>query len=315
MEQNKKSQPMLLLSLLGEQPIPNLLPLWQYAQYDSVRFAATTRTYPLALSLAAAIPQDPRLAHLQVLDPLLLEAYNLATARRAINQALVDHHREGKQVCLNLTGGTKLMSLAALQAAFGSGTPLLYVATESNEVIHLSPDGSELRRDPLEVHISVNQYLLAHELQSSYDSAFRPGMEKAPVHHSQPGSYLEEQVARAALKEGVFDDVRRGLYIRRQVDHGYVVNELDVVVTRNGRLAVCSCKSGSATTPKMREWIYELYSLSSREAAGIYCGKVLVVDQPEIPPAIIQRAQGMHVRLVYGQELDKISHHLLKATQ
>lgn len=35
---------MMLLTLLGEQPIPNLLPLWQYPEFDCIRFAATERT-------------------------------------------------------------------------------------------------------------------------------------------------------------------------------------------------------------------------------------------------------------------------------
>ncbi len=306
---------MLLLSLLGEQPIPNLLPLWQYPQYSAVRFVATRRTLPLAHALAAVIAQDAQLAgRLQALEPLDIDAYDLAAARRSINQALVDHQREGHEVHLNLTGGTKLMSLAGLQAAFGSGTPLLYVASEIGQVIRLAPDGSESGREALRVRISARQYLAAHGLQSSGDQAFRPGLEETSGRASHPGSYLEETVARQAQQSGAFDDIRRGLYIRKAVSGGFVLNELDVVVTRSGRLAVCSCKSGGATTPKLREWIYELYSLSSREAAGIYCGKVLVVDQPSLPDAIRQRAKAMDVRLVYGSEVNHAADHLLHAT-
>jgi len=110
---------MLLLSLTGEQPIPNLLPLWQFPEYTATQFAATRTTLPVVEALAAAIRQDVQLKHIEVLETLRLEAYDIAQARYALAAALVAQQAQGREVRLNLTGGTKLMSLAALQAAFG----------------------------------------------------------------------------------------------------------------------------------------------------------------------------------------------------
>jgi hypothetical protein len=292
---------MLLLSLIGEQPIPSLLPLWQFPEYTATQFAATRTTLPVAQTLAAAIRQDAQLKHIDVLEPLLLEAYAIAQARDALSAALVAHRAQGREVCLNLTGGTKLMSLAALQAAFGSGVKLLYVSTEENQVIHLASDGSELARQPIQVRISIEQYLAAHGLQVEA----RPAALK-------DGSALEEIVARRAFESGSFDDVRRNVFIRRRTERGPVENELDVVVTRNGRLAVCSCKSGGKIT---KEHIYELASLSRREAAGIYCGKVLVTDHPDPTRAVRDRARSMGVHLVYGKEQENVVEHFLAATR
>jgi hypothetical protein len=295
---------MLLLSLIGEQPIPNLLPLWQFPEYSATQFAATRTTLPMAHTLAAAVRRDAQLKKVDVLEPLLLEAYDIAQARDVLTAALVTHRAQGREVCLNLTGGTKLMSLAALQAAFGSGIRLLYISSEQNQVIMLASDGSERARQPIQVRISAEQYLAAHGLEVE-PAGRRPSELK-------DGSWLEEIVARRALESGSFDDVRRNVFIRKHSERGLVENELDVVVTRNGRLAVCSCKSGRKIT---KEQLYELTSLSRREAAGIYCGKVLVTDLAELSQALRERARSMGVHLVYGKELERVAEHLLAATR
>ena len=73
---------MLLLSLVGEQPIPNLIPLWQYRQLSATQFAATDKTWLLAEQLAAAMRSDPALKAVEVLPPLKLEAYDMARRAR-----------------------------------------------------------------------------------------------------------------------------------------------------------------------------------------------------------------------------------------
>ncbi len=299
---------MILLSLLGEQPIPNLLPLWQDRRYTATQFAATRATLDLASQLARFISRDPQLSRLAVLEPLSLPPYDIAGARAVLAGRLAECQQAGQPVTLNLTGGTKVMSLAALQAAFGSGVPLLYVSTEENRLITLGSDGAERASEPIQVRITVEQYLRAHGLEVSDTPNFgrREVRARATV-----GDPLEQRVFQAARKAGVFDDVRRQVFIRRFTERGPVVNELDVLVTRNGRLAVCSCKSGRAVS---KEALYELASLSRRESAGIYCGKLLVSDQPELPSAIRDRARASGIHLVYGPELPNVASHLRLAT-
>lgn len=300
---------MLLLSLLGEQPIPNLLPLWQDSRYTATQFAATQATLPLAVQLASFIRRDPQLGRLTVLETIRLAPYDLAQSRAVLSGRLADCQLAGQPVCLNFTGGTKLMGLAALQAAFGSGVSLLYVATEENRLITLGSDGAERASEPIRVRVDVEQYLRAHGL----DVGTSPNFGRGPARPRQAvGDPLEQRVFQAARKAGVFDDVRRQVFIRRFTERGPVLNELDIVVTRNGRLVVCSCKSGRSAT---REALYELASLSRREAAGIYCGKVLVSDQPDLPPALRDRARASGVRLVYGPELPNVASHLRLAAE
>lgn len=49
---------MILLSLVGEQPIPNLIPLWQNAAIRSVQFVASETTLKVAENLAHVVKSD-----------------------------------------------------------------------------------------------------------------------------------------------------------------------------------------------------------------------------------------------------------------
>ncbi len=286
---------MILLTLLGEQPLPNLMPLWQYRRFDAMQFVISERTRELAETLAAYLPEDPQVGDLLLLPPLAVPPYDLPAARLKIGECLLQAINAGHQVTLNITGGTKLMCLAAMQAAYGLAVPLLYVSSESGEMIFYTSDGVQTRREPIDLHISVEQYLRAHGIEVSPHPSFRPESEPAP-RPPKEGDWLEEAVYQSARASGKFDDVRRNLYIRRRGRGGEVDNELDILVTRNGMLAVCSCKSGKVSVSDL----YELEALSSREKFGIYCGKVFAASQPTLSPGLRKRAAADRIRLAYG---------------
>ncbi len=305
-------QSALLLSLVGEQPIPNLLPLWQYNNYAEVQFVASATTHKVAKLLEQALQSDPVLQGVRTLKMLRVDAYAIHNVRTQLSAAIVKHQNQGKTVHLNLTGGTKLMSLAALQSAFGSGIPLMYISTEEKAVIWLASDGSEQRRDPIRVKITVQQYLNAHGLQMD-DKPVNPFASPPP----KEGDELELQVLERLKESGLFDDVRRNVQVSKQNGTKIVRNELDLVVTCNGRMAVISCKSGNVDSDSGRDSykraIYELSAVSRREAAGIYCGKVLVSSQEVLPQSIRHRAKDYGVRIVYGAEIEQVAEHVRSA--
>lgn len=311
--------PQLLISLIGEQPIPNLLPLWQFQDFTETQFIASEATLNVAETMSKAIRQDDQLSQLNVLPTVTLEPYNIGLARAAISATLSEHLLVGKEICLNLTGGTKIMSLAALQTAFGSGIKLMYVSTEENRIIFLASDGAELHSQPIKVKISVEQYLKAHGLEVSSNQNFDPNYYQFAAPPPKEGDELEELVYKAAKESNLFDDVRRKIHIRKQTQQGEVKNELDILAIRNGRLVVCSCKSFSSekldkVREAIRKAIYELSSLSRREATGIYCGKILVIDFNDPGEANLQRAKEMGVRMVCGDEIRNIALQIKLAT-
>jgi hypothetical protein len=299
----------LLLSLTGEQPVPNLLPLWQFSELSSTQFAATDTTLPVAETLQTAIASDPQLSRIEVLPPLKIDAYDIGRTRLVLGRAIGEHLEKGRDIWLNLTAGTKMMSLAALQAAYGSGLTLIYVATEQKQIIFLRSDGTEFRREPILVSVSVEQYLSAHGLEVSDNLGFRPGGRFAPE-PPKSGDELERRVYDLAAGCGWFDDVRRNVYIRKLTSRGYVRNELDLAVVRNGRLAVCSCKNKTKLYPSS---LYELSSVMRREYAGIYCGKLLVTTA-EASDLLRERARAWGVKLVDRNQIHNIALHLKLAT-
>lgn len=92
-----------------------------------------------------------------MLSTLCLPAYDLPAARSLIEAAIAEANLPVGDLVINLTGGTKLMSLAAMQAAYGQGVPLMYVSTEQNLILTYSSDGFEIRRQGINVKITVKR--------------------------------------------------------------------------------------------------------------------------------------------------------------
>ncbi|MGB9800262.1 MAG: hypothetical protein ACPLUL_09235 [Thermanaerothrix sp.] len=291
---------MHLFTLLGEQPIPNLIPLWQVPRaYTRVTFVVTSRTLPQVEVLKATIAHDPALRQVQVFPPLVVEAYDLAQARTALVRAL---EQATSPLYLNPTGGTKIMSLAAQQAAHVLGVPWLYVSTEIGQIIHYTAAGEEVKREPIRVRVSVETYLRAHGLEVSLGKPIG-AWHNIKTLPPTPGHTLEEDVHQALVQSGRFDDVQRNVYIRKRGSSGHFIdNELDIMVTYNGLLAVGSCKTGKILSTHL----YELSALSRREVAGIYARKALIYRDTEPRPGIRRRAPLDDIALVPAADLNQV---------
>jgi hypothetical protein len=76
----------------------------------------------------------------------------------ALEAALLDvaGAREGQAIALNVTGGTKLMALAAQSVAAAAGWAVFYVDADTDEVIWLAP---KARRQPLSQQLRLRHYL------------------------------------------------------------------------------------------------------------------------------------------------------------
>jgi len=292
------------LALVGEQPMPILLPLWQGGDYTAVQLIATTTTQAAASELCSFIKKDKDLQSLTVLPVAIADAYDLNQTTDTIKHILTNFgdHR----ATLNLTGGTKIMSIAAMLASAECRSDLLYVSMQERNLIYFKPQTTQTETVPIYVEISVDQYLNAHGLETSDSPNF--GYRYSDIAPTKEGDELEEKVYALARDSDLFDDVRRNLFIRKASGENAVINELDVVATRNGTLVVCSCKSGKVDN----QALYELASLSRREVAGIYCGKALASSKPALPPGVINRAREDHIRLICAAEIDRAAEILLE---
>lgn len=287
---------MIYLALVGEQPMPVLLPLWQEKGFTSVQLIASETTQPVADFLAEYIRSDPGMGVRKVHPVMVVDAYDLDSASAVLHNLLAKH-RYHKAV-FNLTGGTKMMSIAAQQSAVDSHARLLYVSAEKRNLIYFSADSDETQTVPIRVKVTVEQYFNAHGFDCSESQNF--GMRDCEIPPPKEGDALEDHVYDLLCQSGLFDDVRRNVFIRRTSGSSEVTNELDVVAASGGNLVVCSCKSGKVDN----QALYELASLSRCEVAGICCGRVLVSSKKALLPGVVNRAAQDGIRIITSSELE-----------
>jgi hypothetical protein len=163
----------VLLSLVGEQPTPNLIPLYHAAnvgqRFDGVKFLASSeeRIREVARHLSEAITKempkaDSPLSGMKIIDSgPPIEAWQLDKAREDCENSINKCLTGGHEVIVNLTGGTKIMSLAAYRAAVNTGVPMLYVNTAETQVQHYDPSGEPTKAERFHVKIPIETQLRA----------------------------------------------------------------------------------------------------------------------------------------------------------
>lgn len=117
----------VLISLIGEQPAPNLLPIRHYHP-DCVMFVDTKQTRSVSERLRRLLPGNISIVDAQPFDPFDL----LATAHR-LRELIEAEKWSAGDVVFNLTGGTKPMALAAFGVAQQLGSRVLYIQSEGQQ--------------------------------------------------------------------------------------------------------------------------------------------------------------------------------------
>ncbi|PDW04673.1 DUF1887 family protein [Candidatus Viridilinea mediisalina] len=243
----------LMYALVGEQPLPNLLPV-RFLEPHTTVLVPTDRTERVSQRLRGLLPQTRLLS----VDP-----YDIAQIEQKMQQDFDAQPQAYDQVVFNLTWGTKAMSIAAYRLAERLQMPFLYFQTEGRRSLlyrYVWNDSSQ----PILEHqqeipgiISIQDYVQAH--LGSY-SVVGPA--------KNTGGAFEQAIA-AALGDAV-DEVVLGVKLSGALD-------VDLMVRIGNRVAVVEAKTGGASNSK--KGIDQLNSIAGREYLGIYTAKFLVVDQ------------------------------------
>jgi hypothetical protein len=143
-----------------------------------------------APNLLAALDTDlkPHEAVLMVSNKKVLREAGVRTSRVALQDEhdfdrlkeallVVASEQEGQSIALNVTGGTKLMALAAQSVAQAEGWSVFYVDIDTDEVIWLSP---EPRRQKLSQQLRLPHYLRSYGF--SLENRLQPLQPKRPHH-------------------------------------------------------------------------------------------------------------------------------------
>jgi hypothetical protein len=148
-----RDRPPIMVCLISRQTMQNLLPILQYNP-QRVAFITTKEEDDSRKHLETVL----HARHMPFEPPLYVDAYAPDSIRQACRQIIKNHG--AKQLVANLTGGTKVMSLAAFRAFSRAHVPCIYTDTPHRRILYLHPDGRA--PEPLETKVDVLTYLQAH---------------------------------------------------------------------------------------------------------------------------------------------------------
>jgi len=126
-----------LISLVSHENMPNVIAAVALKP-DRLAFLVTEAfeetSYPnLCILLRRKLPT------LDEMSAYRVDAYRIESTKRACEKIIVESEED---VTVNITGGTKLMSIGAYQAAVEHGCPAIYVETNQKRILHQhNPDG------------------------------------------------------------------------------------------------------------------------------------------------------------------------------
>jgi hypothetical protein len=148
------------LCLVSAQATPNLLPVldeaWRPAK---VVLACSAQMKAAAAALRAVIQTKCSGLVVETLD--LPNAYDYGALSDAFLNYLAEHADEA--IALNVTGGNKLMAVAAQEVFRSAGKPVFYVNVETDEVLVIGDaSGEKATSQPLRAKLKVHEMLRAH---------------------------------------------------------------------------------------------------------------------------------------------------------
>lgn len=243
----------VMISLVGEQPIPNLLPV-KLDNPTIVALIHTERTQPISQRLKKLIPQA------QLVGPV--DPYDVAAIEGIISNWITTLEVKAA-ITYNLTGGTKTMMLAAYRVAEQHTSPLLYFQTEGRQSLvyryHFLLD----RKLALQERVEIPGILTIHDYLNAYLDSFQV------TGYSRDAGGTFEQAIHQAL-DGSVDEVVAGVKVGGALD-------IDLVLRRGNRVGVVEAKTGKKAREK--GGIDQLNTAASPVYLGTYTSKFLVIDQ------------------------------------
>lgn len=259
-----------MLCLIGEQPVPNLLPIRELRPKEVVLFYTTLTEERSKYLRSVLINEGIICERVKVDDPYHIEDIV------AIIGDEVDSYKSG--CLLNLTGGTKPMAFAGFEVSREKNIPFCYLQSEGKRNLlffyswngdsNLQANDVRKMRDDL---ITIDDYL-----------------------KTQLGDYHRwnnwndfEQSAYETLNPHVTEithSIRRGGSL-----------EIDLIFRCGNSIGIAELKTGKSATEK--EGIDQLNAACAREYLGTYTKKFLIIDR-KYPPNNKELARAWNINVI-----------------
>lgn len=247
---------MILISLIGEQPIPNLLPILHQRPATAI-LVHSAFTEPAAKRLCRLLPTSCQG------DLWLVDAYAVEATRQALLDRMHETGWAAGDIVFNLTGGTKPMSLAAYLAAAHLRAPWMYLQSEGKQSrlyrYTFDPDGAASAPEPELVPglLDIDTYL----------RSFVADYQETGFANAEDGGRFEEAIC-AALQPPVVDEIKVGVKLLGALD-------VDFVVRCGNQVGIIEAKTGKG----VKKGIDQLNTAGEQRYLGTYTEKILVSDQ------------------------------------
>lgn len=258
-----------MLCLIGEQPVPNLLPIRELRPKEVVLFY-TTLTEERSKYLCSVLINEGIICELvKVNDPYHIED---------IVAVIGDEVDGSNSSCLlNLTGGTKPMAIAGFEICREKNIPFCYLQSEGkhNLLFFYSWNGDNLEandvREMRDGLITIDDYLKT-QLGDYHQYKFANNFEKSAYETLKP--HVTE-ITYAIKKGGSL--------------------EIDLIFRCGNRVGIAELKTGKSATEK--EGIDQLNAACAREYLGTYTKKFLIIDR-KYPPNNKELARAWNINVI-----------------
>lgn len=165
------------ICLLSEQPVPNICPLLDPTMHaNEAVFVVSEQQRPRLEWLRMVLHGR----QIKVSELPIADAYGDVDAIQTLIEQEISRQRErGAEVLVNVTGGTKPMSIGAHMAAFNTDAPAFYVHNDAVAWLHL-PAGDKRAAVDLDERLKLRSFLLAYGIKvvDSGAPALPPGAEQ-----------------------------------------------------------------------------------------------------------------------------------------
>lgn len=316
----------------SNQPLPNLTPLvGGHLRPRAIHIVTPPERRQYATwferAVSVSLPQTP--VHIEPID----DAYDLQQTR-ALLQRLAATHPQGCTV--NITGGSKLLTLAAWEALRRDVDRIFYVRPSDDSLAWLHPQAGAT---PIADQLTLRQWLLAYGWEVHPDlPPNRPDAKSLALdaqHHGKrtrqiaeayqhrrigvakdlstdDGRWLEEYLAYALTQLFADDASRRarlhdvsGPFKVFHTTNARVVNEIDGAVLYNNRLTVFEAKVGAAAEgASAADAIYKLSRL--RDQLGGWISQGVFVSARRVSEDLKARGRQYGVTVIDALELPQL---------
>lgn len=317
------------LCLVSNQPVPSLTPLIDPAlAVRRVSLVAAPDRKRHADWLKAALARHDIDADIAVLQ----DGYDLVLLRQDF-AGIAQRHPEG--VIANITGGTKLMTIAAWEVFNRPADRLYYVDLKHDRVDWLRPLG--LASIPVADQMRLETYITALGLvirrdtppqRQALESARHDALQKRANQLSQHkeasqtdksagGYWLEELVfehaRRLARSDRKIQDVARQFVLSNNGEpQERLENEIDVAILRDNTLYLAECKTGAAGVgAQAMTALFKLAQLS--DALGGLRGRGLFISSEKVSRAVRARGRQLGIEVIDRPQLNDLSAALRRA--